>query len=255
MLSSLLSNDRQSMDDLKNSVSKLGNTMNVKKLKENNYEINGRNGSFAKTTKFSRLLGGRGGSCSGGSGTGVTGNGGSTAPSNSNVQKNLAVNAINKLSTNLSNKENVSALSNIRESSSKEFNKRKSNTFKNGLSSGFSSKENLGASTNYSKKPSSLNSTTKAIFTSTLLREKHEPEHYAHGSRDVAHTHQNHNHENTREHGGNKRPSNDSSYSSIRNKKRNPSYISTKFTEILNSSKVGASSNKIKGGINWHNFK
>jgi hypothetical protein len=109
--------------------------MNVKKMKENNYEINGRNGSFAKTTKFSRLLGGRGGSCSGGSGTGITGNGGSTAGSNSNAGKNLAVNA-NKFTTNFSNKENVSALSNIRESSSKEFNKRKSNTFKNGLSSG-----------------------------------------------------------------------------------------------------------------------
>ena len=157
-LSTLLSNERQSVDEVKNTYSKLGMTtanLNLKKAKNGNSEITNSKNSFAKTTKFSRLLGGRGGSCSGST---------NALHNNSESNKNIA-SSKNREGNWSKDKENISQFSNIRESSSKEFEKKGNGSYihKNMIctANNNSTKEILGCQNNNHRKMMSWNATTK----------------------------------------------------------------------------------------------
>ena len=245
-LSNIFSKDTQSIEEIKTSVNKLGLTtanLNQKKTKNSSSEITNGKNNFSKTTKFSRLLGGRGGSCTG-----------STSALNNNTEskKNLAnsknregnwskdkenISQFSNIRESSKDKENISQFSNIRESSSKEFEKKGNGSYihKNMIvsSNNQCSRENLGSQNNNHRKMMSWNATTKISNQNVFGEEREEKV------------------ERDRISQPKKRSSNESSYNSIRHKKRNPSYISSKFSEILNSSKVG-SSNKNKAGINWN---
>lgn len=129
----------------------------------------------------------------------------------------------------MSNKENCQSYSNIRESS-KEFEKKGNNSYIHKNLVGNYSKDTT--SSTLSKKLMSMNATTKVSNLNSNT--------YNHTDLD-----------SDKNQLGNKKARNDSSIGNMRHKRKSPSYISSKFNEILNSSKVG-STNKAKVGINWN---